>query len=152
MGRRISIREGIRGLVIGLVAVSLVFYMSCKASVATTPPATTTPPVVTTPMTTTPPVATAPPVTTTPRTFKVDVAGFAFIPESLTIPAGSTVTWTNFDQVIHTITSEDSFFGSGPIWDNPDHTQHFNYTFNEPGVFTYHCTSHPSEQAVIIVE
>ena len=58
MGRHISIRASIRGLVIGLVAVSLVFSMSCKASVKTTPPTTT----ITTPPTTT---TTPPPTTTT---------------------------------------------------------------------------------------
>ncbi len=155
MGRNISLRSGIRIMVIGMIAVSLVFGMSCKSPATTAPPVATTPTTTTPSAMTTPPVTTTPPIVTTPptpQTFKVDISLSAFIPERLTIAAGSTVTWTNFDPVIHTITSDDGFFGSGPLWDNPDHTQHFSYTFNEPGVFAYHCTSHPSEQAVIIVE
>ncbi len=65
MGINISARSGIRGLVTGVIAVSLVFIMSCKppAATTTTPPTTTTTP----PVITTPPVAstTPPPVTTT---------------------------------------------------------------------------------------
>lgn len=131
-------------LTIGLVAVVLVFPAACKVA----PPATTTPVATTPPVTTTPPATTTPTVTTTPQIFEVTIAGFAFTPEELTIPAGSIVIWTNFDEEIHTVTSDNGIFESGGIDDNSS----WSNTFNEPGIFTYHCIPHPFMTAVIIVE
>jgi plastocyanin len=78
----------------------------------------------------------------------VTIAGLAFTPERLTISVGSTVTWTNYDEEIHTVTSDDGIFESGSLIDNGS----WSYTFDELGVFTYHCTPHPFMKALVIVE
>jgi len=49
----------------------------------------------------------------------VSIQGFAFNPATLTIKAGTTVTWTNEDSAPHTITSA-GFFDSGTIGKRPD--------------------------------
>lgn len=77
----------------------------------------------------------------------VDIAGFAFDPSSLTIEAGSTVTWTNSDAATHTVTSDDGTFDSGDLANG----ESFSFTFDEPGTYTYHCEIHPDMTAEIIV-
>ncbi|MEX1287000.1 MAG: plastocyanin/azurin family copper-binding protein [Acidimicrobiia bacterium] len=66
----------------------------------------------------------------------------------LTVNAGTTVTWTNEDGMLHTVTDVDGafdsgFFGEGESW---------SYTFTEPGEFEYFCQPHPWMRARIIVE
>jgi plastocyanin len=61
---------------------------------------------------------------------------------------GTTVTWTNKDQVEHTVTSDNGIFDSGFLSQN----EPWSYTFNEPGTFTYHCEPHPFMTAQVIVE
>ena len=64
-----------------------------------------------------------------------------FTPDNLTviIGANSTVTWTNNDSSIHTVTANDGTFESGYL--NTGET--FTYTFTHPGVYEYHCQIHP---------
>ncbi len=78
---------------------------------------------------------------------------FAFSPASLTIKAGTAVTWKNTTQVSHTVTSDDGkSFDSGSA--NPIAAQSgtFSFTFNTPGTFAYHCSFHPFMKATIIVQ
>ena len=78
---------------------------------------------------------------------RVDIRDFAFAPSSITVPQGTTVTWTNFDSVEHSSTAD------GGLWDsmllNPGGT--FSFTFNTPGVFAYHCGPHPFMRGSITV-
>ncbi len=67
----------------------------------------------------------------------VDIKGFIFEPNMITISSGTTVTWTNRDTSSHTITGEG--FDSGSV--SKDTT--FNYTFNDRGTFEYRCAIHP---------
>ncbi len=76
------------------------------------------------------------------------IQDFNFISQTITVPVGTTVTWTNNDQVEHTATSDTGVFGSGLLGINGT----FSYTFNEPGVFPYHCEPHPFMTAQVIVE
>jgi plastocyanin len=62
---------------------------------------------------------------------------YGFIPAFVTIPAGTTVTWTNLDPELHTVTGEDGGF-DGSI--GPGET--FSLRFHEPGVFFYYCQPH----------
>lgn len=64
-----------------------------------------------------------------------------FSPDNLTLVIGvnNTVTWTNNDSTIHTVTANDGSFGSGYL--NPGSS--YSYTFTKPGVFEYHCQLHP---------
>ena len=66
----------------------------------------------------------------------------------LTIPVGTTVTWTNEDSTMHTVTAVDGSFDSG-FFDNGDS---WSYTFDEPGEFEYFCLPHPWMRAKVIVE
>ncbi len=77
---------------------------------------------------------------------------FAFSPASLTIKAGTTVTWTNATAVPHTVTSDDGkSFDSGAA--NPiNQGGTFSFTFTTPGTFAYHCAIHPFMKATIIVQ
>ncbi len=64
----------------------------------------------------------------------------SFVPQFISMPIDSTVSWTNDDSIQHTITSdEEGLFVSGPI--SPGET--FDNTFDTPGEFGYHCSIHP---------
>src|SRR5574337_207231 len=77
----------------------------------------------------------------------VTIQNFAFGPDTLTIPVGTTVTWTNKDSVSHTVTSKNGTFDSGAL----SQGQTFQFTFNAPGPYDYSCTLHRSMTAKIIV-
>ncbi len=87
-------------------------------------------------------VATATPATTVPSTnmASVNISNFNFVPQTVAVTNGTTVTWTNGDTVAHTVTSVTGVFDSGPI--SPGAT--WSYTFNQTGSFEYSCTIHPS--------
>ena len=78
---------------------------------------------------------------------QVMIQNFAFTPPSLTVPVGSTVTWTNKDQTQHTATADDKSFDSGPLAPGAS----FSFTFTQAGTFTYKCTFHPNMLGTIIV-
>jgi plastocyanin len=78
----------------------------------------------------------------------VRIANLAFDPATVTIPAGSTVTWRNDDVTPHTVTALDNSFDSGIF----DPGASFSWTFPEPGSFAYQCQLHPSMQGSVVVE
>ena len=90
--------------------------------------------------TTTQPAPTQTPVTTTPAPISVDIRDSTFVPGTVGISKGTTVTWTNDDGFQHTITSISGVFDSGPI--DPGKT--YSYTFNQAGTFEYSCKIHTS--------
>ena len=81
-------------------------------------------------------------------TVDVSIAGFAFAPDTLIIPAGTTVKWTNNDGVPHTSTSDGAGWDSGTLSTG----QTYSFQFNTAGTFPYHCGIHPTMLAVVIVE
>lgn len=87
-------------------------------------------------------------VTTTGQTYTINIQNFAFSPAELTIKKGDTVKWINLDSVQHTATSDKEKFDSGLLSQNSS----WSRTFNEAGIFEYHCTPHPYMKAKIIVE
>jgi len=62
-----------------------------------------------------------------------------YSPNVQMVPLGATVTWTNNDNMAHTVTAADGSFDSGMI--APGDT--FSFTFDKPGDFDYACTPHP---------
>jgi plastocyanin len=76
----------------------------------------------------------------------IAIQNFAFSPASLTIKAGTTVTWTNKDSATHTVSS--SAFNSG----NLANGSKFQFTFSNPGTYNYSCGIHPSMKGTIIVQ
>jgi plastocyanin len=77
----------------------------------------------------------------------ISISGMAF-PLKTTVKVGSTVTWTNNDQVAHTVTSDDGVsFSSGSI----DNGMSFSYKANTVGSFPYHCNFHSNMKATLEV-
>jgi plastocyanin len=76
------------------------------------------------------------------------IDNFAFKPKELTVKAGSTVGWTNKDDTVHTVTSDDGAFAS-PVLDTD---QSFRFTFLKTGKFPYHCKLHPTMTGVVVVQ
>lgn len=87
---------------------------------------------------------------TTSGTNTISIEGFAFSPKTLTIKAGTTVTWTNKDSASHTVTSDESKRELNSP--NLGNGASYSHTFNTPGTYNYHCTLHPMMKATIIVE
>ncbi|MDG6997847.1 MAG: cupredoxin domain-containing protein [Nitrososphaerota archaeon] len=69
------------------------------------------------------------------------------VSQTLTIKAGTTVTWMNIDDTEHTTTSNSGVWGS-PIL-APGKT--FSFTFSTPGTYPYHCEIHPMTATIIVV-
>ncbi len=79
---------------------------------------------------------------------QVHIDNFQFSPPTLTVPKGTTVTWTNQDDMVHTVTSVAQVFSSASL--ETDDT--FSYTFTTPGTYTYFCKLHPRMTATVIVQ
>jgi plastocyanin len=80
-------------------------------------------------------------------TIKID--NFSFGPATITIPAGSTVTWTNNDDVPHVVSSDDNKMFKSKALDTDDR---FSFTFTKPGTYNYYCAIHPKMTAKIVVQ
>jgi amicyanin len=82
-------------------------------------------------------------------TYPVAMKGYAFAPASLTVPAGSTVTWTNQDTAPHDVKTT-----SGPVSIHSpmlNKGQSWSFTFTAAGSYGYYCTVHPDMTAGITV-
>lgn len=79
----------------------------------------------------------------------IEIKNFSFNPSSVSVKAGTTVTWKNNDSVPHTITSDPDggVFKSQTL--NSGDT--FQFTFNTAGSFPYHCSIHTSMQGTVTV-
>jgi plastocyanin len=73
---------------------------------------------------------------------------FMFAPMSLSIGAGSTVTWTNKDDEPHTVVSDTGLFRSAAM----DTNESFSFRFDKPGTYTYACSIHPRMVGTIVVQ
>jgi plastocyanin len=79
---------------------------------------------------------------------QVVIENFSFTPPTLTIAVGTTVTWVNHDDIVHTVTSQDKTFASSPL----DTNDHFSFRFTTPGTYAYYCAIHPIMTGQIIVK
>jgi plastocyanin len=77
----------------------------------------------------------------------VSIEGFAFDPETLEVPSGTEVTWTNADPEAHTVTARDDSFDSGPV----DPGKDFAVTLDRSGRVTYFCAIHPTMEGTVKV-
>ena len=82
---------------------------------------------------------------TGPSGSTVDIKNSAFDPIKIIVSRGTTVTWTNRDNIEHTVTGND--FDSGLV----PQDKSFSYIFKNAGNFEYHCVIHPSMQGRVIV-
>ena len=72
----------------------------------------------------------------------------SFSASSITVTKGTTVTWTNKDNMTHTVTADDNSFDSGNIGNGGT----FSFTFNNTGSFAYHCSIHPAMTGSVTVK
>ena len=82
-----------------------------------------------------------------PETMDVKIGNFSFGPPELTVTAGATITWTNRDDIPHTVVSPDKVFKSKVL----DTDERFSFTFNTPGTFLYFCSIHPKMTGKVVV-
>jgi plastocyanin len=100
------------------------------------------------------PAAAAAPAPTAPQPAadgnKVVIDNFTFRPATLTVPAGTAVTWVNHDDVPHTVTSP----ARPRLLDSPtlDTDESFTHVFKDPGTYDYYCTVHPRMTGQVIVK
>ena len=78
----------------------------------------------------------------------VDVLDYLYMPQRVAVPAGTTVSWKNGGDIVHTATSQDNSWDTGDI--QPGQTT--SITFNSAGTFTYACTPHPWMVAQVVVQ
>jgi plastocyanin len=100
-------------------------------------------------------LATAAAAFTVPRATRATGAGatitidnFSFTPATLTVAAGTKVTWTNRDDSPHTIVNTQRAFKSAPL----DTGDTFSAVFDKSGTFGYFCSLHPHMQGTIVVK
>jgi plastocyanin len=80
-------------------------------------------------------------------TNSVNIQNFEFSPAAITVPVGTTVTWTDKDVEQHTVTARDKAFNSDII--NNERT--YSYTFGTAGSFEYFCLIHPHMTGTVMV-
>jgi plastocyanin len=80
----------------------------------------------------------------------VTIDNYTFSPGTLTVPLGTTVTWTNRDFDVHTVTADDTppTFKSAGL----DTDDSFLFTFSKAGTYSYHCALHPHMTGKIVVQ
>jgi plastocyanin len=79
---------------------------------------------------------------------EVKIDNFSFGPQAPTIAVGTAVTWTNRDDIPHTVVSTDGVFKSKVL----DTDEKFSYTFDKTGTFAYFCSIHPKMTGKIVVQ
>ena len=84
----------------------------------------------------------------TPAAASVQIGNFTFKSPVLTVKPGTTVTWTNSDDIPHTVVSKDGVFKSKVL----DTGDKFSFTFAKAGQFGYFCSIHPHMTGTIIVK
>jgi plastocyanin len=83
----------------------------------------------------------------TPNTVTID--NFSFTPAAVTVKAGTTMTWTNKDDIPHGIGATNNAFPKSKALDTDDS---YSFTFNTPGTYQYFCYLHPKMVGSIVVE
>lgn len=79
----------------------------------------------------------------------ISIDNFTFSPPKLTVKAGTTITWTNKDDIPHGIGSSNNAFARSKALDTDDA---FSFTFTTPGTYQYFCYIHPHMVGTIVVE
>lgn len=83
-----------------------------------------------------------------PGASTVAIQNFAYVPPTLSVASGTTVTWTNQDDVSHTVSAQNgTTFESGALAKGAT----FQFTAGAPGTYTYFCRIHPFMKATLTV-
>ncbi len=83
-----------------------------------------------------------------PAGAQVVIDNFSFTPQTLTVKAGTPITWTNRDDIPHTVVSEDKTFKSKAL----DTDETFTFTLSKPGTYSYFCSIHPKMTGKVVVQ
>jgi plastocyanin len=126
--KNITISGKIKGIV--LLAIMMIAFSCSKSSNAYMNPATTTPG-----------------GSSGPGANEVFIQGMAFVPATISVAAGTTVTWTNKDGIAHTVTSTTNAFNSGSLGSGKS----FSFTFTTAGSYPYYCSIHPTMMGTVTV-
>ena len=81
-------------------------------------------------------------------TAEVKIDNLSFGPGTVTVAVGTTVVWTNRDDIPHTVVSTDGVFKSKVL----DTDEKFSYTFTKAGAFPYFCSIHPKMTGKVVVQ
>jgi plastocyanin len=84
----------------------------------------------------------------TPAAVEVKIDNFSFAPVEISVSVGTTVTWTNHDDIPHTVVSTDKVFKSKVL----DTDDKYSYTFTKPGTYPYFCSVHPKMTGTVVVK
>ena len=76
------------------------------------------------------------------------IQNFAFTPDTITVKAGTNVTWINQDSAVHDVTSDSGTFKSPDL--NKD--DKYTHNFTKTGEYTYYCDEHPNMTGKVIVQ
>jgi len=79
---------------------------------------------------------------------EVNIDNFSFSPATISVKAGTAVTWTNRDDIPHTVVADDKSFKSKVL----DTGDKFTFTPTKPGTYPYFCSIHPKMTGKLIVE
>ena len=131
-----------------ILAIILIFIFSCSnneelvfnsATISSTPMPEPTSTPVPEPTSTPSPTPTPMPTPTPIFSFeKINISGFKFVDNEISINVGTSIIWTNNDTSMHTATSIDSKFDSGYLYEN----QTYKFKFLNAGIYTYRCSLH----------
>ena len=81
-------------------------------------------------------------------TAEVKIDNFSFGPAAISVSVGTTVTWTNRDDIPHTVVSTEKVFKSKVL----DTDEKFSYTFTKAGEYPYFCSIHPKMTGKVVVQ
>jgi amicyanin len=79
---------------------------------------------------------------------EVKIDNFSFGPAAVTVAVGTTVTWTNRDDIPHTVVSDEKVFKSKVL----DTDEKFSFTFTKAGTYGYFCSVHPKMTGKVVVQ
>lgn len=79
---------------------------------------------------------------------RVTIDNFTYAPATITVAPGTTVTWTNRDDVPHTVTADDKSFNSKAL----DTDETYSHTFTAPGTYPYFCAVHTHMTGQVVVK
>ncbi|SAL68180.1 blue (type1) copper domain-containing protein [Caballeronia arvi] len=78
----------------------------------------------------------------------ISIDNFAFNQATITVPAGTKVTWVNHDDMLHTVADEGKSFKSDPL----DSGESYSHVFDKPGTYKYFCSLHPHMTGTVVVQ
>ena len=84
-----------------------------------------------------------------PSEVTVSIDNFAFSPAVITVAPGTTVRWTNRDDIPHTVVSDDKSTFKSKVMDTDEQ---FTFTFAKPGTYSYFCSIHPHMTGKVVVQ